>query len=333
MQPARYANDPDWLIKFLVESHALNSRLTSPDSTINRAHLDETRSSQTCNQSLPSDSNPCARVGVIVDGRKLVSCPPVETCETKAAPIMTRETQCTNQQDNNLKIRVIRKILDANFAPSHLKQGSREGVDLNQLEMATIDCVFNAFNFFNQPSSSSRSELSSVEGVTRFTDLYLEKLISGCRSLPSYSELCLQDQITLVRAGFPNILAVKSFLSSDLSANCWQATNQRQMRLEGSSFQNDVDQSLVAHLTSDPKVVCILITIVLYNPDISHLQAVDAIKLEQYTYIYLLRRYLESQCGSSCRARTEHFNLIHTIEKVMSMRQQSMSSAHINCNK
>ncbi|XP_053210024.1 protein embryonic gonad-like isoform X2 [Panonychus citri] len=257
-------SNSDWLIRFLVESHALNlptsrlsvDQLNSESSIVNKTDQSSTiraTETATCLQqpqpqsssssSSRSESNPCTRVGVIVDGRKLAPSP-TPMISSKKTCVYPPGLSCSdrqkqqppsltpiNQTDCNLKARVIRKILDANFAPSHLKQGCRKGFALDDLESETIDSLVNAFDFFNQPLTVNNCELTSIEGVTQFTDLYLEKLISGCRCLSSYSKLCLEDQITLVKGGFPDILTVKSHFCASMSTtsssprpsdNCWQ---------------------------------------------------------------------------------------------------------------
>ena len=53
----------------------------------------------------------------------------------------------------------------------------------------------------------------------------------------------------------------------------------------------------------------------LFDPDRPHVQHADAIRLEQESYYYLLRRYLESTIGG-CLARSTYLRLMKKVSEL-----------------
>jgi nuclear receptor subfamily 1 group I len=66
---------------------------------------------------------------------------------------------------------------------------------------------------------------------------------------------------------------------------------------------------------SDEQIMLLLSAITLFDADRPHIIHRDAIKLEQESYYYLLRRYLESIVGS-CSARSMFLRLIGKVSEL-----------------
>lgn len=66
---------------------------------------------------------------------------------------------------------------------------------------------------------------------------------------------------------------------------------------------------------SDEHIMLLLSAITLFDPNRPHVIHRDAIKLEQESYYYLLRRYLESVVGG-CNARSMFLKLIAKISEL-----------------
>lgn len=69
-------------------------------------------------------------------------------------------------------------------------------------------------------------------------------------------------------------------------------------------------QSFDDRWRSDEYVMLLLSAIALFNPDRSNVLHKDVVKLEQDTYYYLLRRYLQCVCTNGCMARSAYLHLI-----------------------
>lgn len=66
---------------------------------------------------------------------------------------------------------------------------------------------------------------------------------------------------------------------------------------------------------SDEHIMLLLSAITLFDPDRPHIVHRDAIKLEQESYYYLLRRYLEAVVGG-CQARTMFLQLVAKVSEL-----------------
>nr|AVO63740.1 hormone receptor 96-1 [Tetranychus cinnabarinus] len=270
--------------------------------------LDQTDSMQGSVKS-PSCDSPTP-VSVIMNGSRL------DSCQLSSNKVNV-EAKASSDQD----IEVMEDSLEEQINPKlqfnsvcEDKNGCQD-LSLSLTEIKTIERVVEAFYSFSQPLP--RNENVSVETIIQFTDIYLEKLISGCRSLFFFCNMCLDDQITLVKFSFPVILSVEKHFST-LST----AKNEigDQPKLDTSMIA--IDYSLVNHLVKDPKVICVLIAVILYNPDLHNLRNSLTIRKERQLYIKLLRRYLESQCGSPYQARVKLFDLINLTNRLIFTQQQ-----------
>lgn len=74
-------------------------------------------------------------------------------------------------------------------------------------------------------------------------------------------------------------------------------------------------QSFEPQWRSDEHIMLLLGAVTLFDPDRPHVIHSDAIRLEQESYYYLLRRYLESTVGG-CEARTTYLRLMRKVSEL-----------------
>lgn len=233
-------------------------------------------------------------------------------------PFSSENSAEENKVELLIKGWIAKKLQETDLAPLPLKKGNHEGLNLTQLEESTVRCLYNVFNWLNQPPSLAG--LNSAEfSPLKFNQFCCEKLMAACMYLPGHSKLSFTDRYMLANYGWANALSVKNHLLKLARVNTWQNGNQKHDSSNPAS-----DHSTFYDLCANPTVFCILVAIMIYNPDLVNLQAIEFIRFEQYSYIYLLKRFLEDTLGNAERAKLEHYKLIYTIEKIMIIRQQTM---------
>lgn len=78
-------------------------------------------------------------------------------------------------------------------------------------------------------------------------------------------------------------------------------------------------------LKSDENVILILSAIVLFTPNRPKVIHEEVIRLEQNSYFYLLRRYLDSQYPNGCEAKAVFLKLIQKINELRKLNQEMIS--------
>lgn len=284
----------DWFVDYMYSTQRLR-QLPSATATLGQ----------------PSPFSPASQPG------SSNSTPGIPGLPGSSMPFSSENSAEENKVELLIKGWIAKKLHETDIAPLTLKKGNHEGLSLTQLEESTIRCLYNVFNWLNQPPSLAG--LGSPEATLRFNQFCCQKLMAACMYLPGHAKLSFADRYMLANYGWANALSVKNHLLKLARVNSWQNGNQNHDSSNPAS-----DHSTFYELCANPTVFCILVAIMIYNPDLVNLQAIEFIRFEQYSYIYLLKRFLEDTLGDAERAKMEHYKLIYTIEKIMIIRQQTM---------
>ncbi|CAG2105656.1 unnamed protein product [Medioppia subpectinata] len=178
----------------------------------------------------------------------------------------------------------------------------------------TISCQNELIVQFNNGNQCSRN-------TTKMLAIYLERVTEGImqmsKCLPAFNQLSDTDQLSLIKYGCFDICALRSVLCFNYDYEYW-------------NYQMGADKSVILKLDllkaekrniygsyhtfltnigrqwdSDPIVIDLLTTILLFNPDRPELMSRELIRLQQNIYMYLLQRYLIIKYGSESEAKTK----------------------------
>ncbi|XP_025018141.1 nuclear hormone receptor HR96-like [Tetranychus urticae] len=239
-----------------------------------------------------------------------------------------------DEREESWKIKVNHRILEANFVPIYLRNDKKDLNTLNEMEIDKLNELVQAFSAIDEPIlDQSCAEDSGISDVIRFSDLAIRRLIKWCKKIQAFASLCLEDQMALLKAGCLEMLSMKASFNFNLDDESWQdAYTKNGLKL--TIFRQASEKLYEAHRQfirtfnqrwrTDHKVNLLLVAIVLFNPDRPNLLHPATVRLEHYTYIYLLRRYLETKSDSLCQARTDHYNLMMKIEDLRELHDKTV---------
>ncbi|XP_015795677.1 uncharacterized protein LOC107372050 [Tetranychus urticae] len=229
----------------------------------------------------------------------------------------------TSLVDEPWKPSVAKKILAAYYTPLSLKSELlATKAALNEFQSLAMQEAVMAFH-----DIAFHNNITIKQGRSNFPDVGPKTIVKACRRVKGFRRLLDDDKVTLLSSGLLDVMVLRSVLLYDHLTDSWSCSGSRFAR-------NDVfqDLSLLIGLTrvietfpdrwrKDLTVACLIYLIIIFNPDLPYLQFSGSIRQEQYTYIYLLQRYLEMACKSPCDASDYHYRLMAKIEDIQNLRR------------
>lgn len=163
--------------------------------------------------------------------------------------------------------------------------------------------------------------------VINLTDIAIRRIIKMAKKLAAFKTLCQEDQIALLKGGCTELMILRSVMSYDADKGCWKIphtdsyTNHIKVEVLKEARGNVYEehqrfiQSFDPLWRSDEQIMLLLSAVTLFDASRPNVVHGDAIRLEQESYYYLLRRYLESTVGG-CRARSMFLQLVHKVAQL-----------------
>ncbi|CAG2103175.1 unnamed protein product [Medioppia subpectinata] len=183
----------------------------------------------------------------------------------------------------------------------------------NELEYRRLSELFRAFDLFKyKPLDAERNALllTNVNQVYRvcnkIMDWDIKGLIRFTKDLSTFSNICGNDQLALIKYGCFEILMLKYTMLYDINTDYWTWASSTVGPIVG-AFKLDVLKyekhnlynhykeyfyKVIPEWCQDYVIMDLLTAIVLFNPNRPNLTHRDVVKAEQQLYIYLLQRYL-----------------------------------------
>ncbi|XP_015794047.1 uncharacterized protein LOC107370588 [Tetranychus urticae] len=218
--------------------------------------------------------------------------------------------------------KVAKKILSVDYSQlSLVKDCYHAQAPLDRLETFLLADVVNAFQ---------DDEPINLPDISRkvHTNPSPAKFVSICMRLKSLRKLCNNDKIVLISGSFYEIVSLNVVFKYNQSNDEWILTEY------GSRFGRrdffiwnrllhdksvSVIESFPDRWRKDEVVETLLSLLIIFNPDQVGLIFADSVRHEQYIYIHLLKRYLESVCESPCDASDNLYRLMVAVEKFREM--------------
>ncbi|KAL0276607.1 UNVERIFIED_CONTAM: hypothetical protein PYX00_004151 [Menopon gallinae] len=163
--------------------------------------------------------------------------------------------------------------------------------------------------------------------VLNLTAVAIRRLIKMSKKVNAFKNMCQEDQIALLKGCCTEMMILRSAMTYDSDRETWQIPHSKEklMNIKVDVLKEAGGKVFEEHQrflqTFDPKwrydenIMLILSAITLFTPDRPRVVHYDVIKLEQNSYYYLLRRYLES-VYRGCEARSTFLKLIHKISEL-----------------
>lgn len=178
--------------------------------------------------------------------------------------------------------------------------------------------------------------------VINLTAVAIKRLIKMSKKIAAFRNMCQEDQVALLKGGCTEMMIMRSVLSYDGDGDTWKIPHSRG---DMSSIKADVLKLAKGNVYEeherfirtfdhkwrmDENIILILCAIVLFTPTRARVIHCDVIKLEQNSYYYLLRRYLES-VYPGCEAKSTFIKLIQKISDVERL-NQVIIGVYLNVN-
>ncbi|XP_003701440.1 nuclear hormone receptor HR96 [Megachile rotundata] len=177
--------------------------------------------------------------------------------------------------------------------------------------------------------------------VINLTAIAIRRLIKMAKKINAFKNMCQEDQIALLKGGCTEMMILRSALSYDAEKDMWCIPHsQESMSNIKVDILKEAKGNLYAEHTRflrnfdsrwrDENIILILSAIALFTPDRPKVVHNDVIKLEQNSYYYLLRRYLES-IYPGCEAKSMFLKLIQKISDLHRLNNEVVG-VYLNLN-
>ncbi|GFY40893.1 nuclear hormone receptor HR96 [Trichonephila inaurata madagascariensis] len=217
------------------------------------------------------------------------------------------------------------KAVEIEFTELPIRDSLINSKELNSIEKLKLQELVNANEILKMPLVCDKNDPSLID-VINMTDHAIRRLIKMSKRIGSFKNLCQDDQIALLKGGCTELMILRSVMSYDPEKECWQGPEgPKKMSIKVDVLKEAKGNVYEEHkrfITSfhpqwraDENIMLILSGIALFTPERPNTVHKEAIKLEQDTYYYLLRRYLDSKYGV-CEAKPVYLKLIQKIQEL-----------------
>ncbi|CAH2005506.1 unnamed protein product [Acanthoscelides obtectus] len=174
-------------------------------------------------------------------------------------------------------------------------------------------------------------ESTTIVDLINLTALAIRRLIKMVKKINSFKNMCQEDQVALLKGGCTEIMLLRSAMNYDPQKRTWEIPHTQELNVDVDILKLAKGNIYQEHekfiKTFDPKwiadenIILILSAVVLFTPDRPRVVHQDVIKLEQNSYYYLLRRYLES-VYPGCEAKSTFLKLIQKITELHKVNEE-----------
>ncbi|XP_041985210.1 nuclear hormone receptor HR96 [Aricia agestis] len=230
--------------------------------------------------------------------------------------------------------------------------------ELNEVERAKLNELIVANKALHAPIDDDVSMLIGDSGgvlkggggshdprlitIVNITAVAIRRFIKMAKKINAFKNMCEEDQIALLKGGCIEMMVLRSTMTYDGQANQWTLPHSRRqfgsirtdvLKLAGGDIYRAHEQfigSFQPRWRRDEHLILVMSAILLFTPDRARAVHRDVIKLEQNSYYYLLRRYLES-IYPGCEAKSTFLKLI---QKILELRKfaEEVTGVYLDVN-
>ncbi|XP_060529883.1 nuclear hormone receptor HR96 [Cylas formicarius] len=189
-----------------------------------------------------------------------------------------------------------------------------------------LDLIGNNFKYHSLLYGNPKEKDPKLVDVINLTAIGIRRLIKMAKKINAFRNMCQEDQVALLKGGCIEIMILHSAMKYDPKKQMWKIPHtQEPLKINVDVLKLARGSAYLEHekfiKTFDPKwmadenIILILCAIILFTPNRPRVIHQDVIKLEQNSYYYLLRRYLES-IYPGCEAKSTFLKLIQKIAEL-----------------
>ncbi|XP_015789898.1 uncharacterized protein LOC107366775 [Tetranychus urticae] len=218
---------------------------------------------------------------------------------------------------------VFNRLLEDNFIQLNLQE-ERLSIEsgLRQFEYKKYHELAKISDILHENRDAA---LERTEPVDKFQiniiQKHTEKLIAAVKKITSFTNLCLDDQISLLKSRFLDLCIIKSIIFVEPETRSIKINGQK-ISMERCSMMNDnmfieLTASIHPILRSDPLINLLILILCLLNPNSASLRSSYAVRKEYFITVHLVQKYLEIRGFSILEANYEIKKLICNLENFL----------------
>ncbi|XP_031351360.1 nuclear hormone receptor HR96 isoform X1 [Photinus pyralis] len=193
----------------------------------------------------------------------------------------------------------------------------------------------------SNPEQALHADPALVD-VINLTAVAIRRLIKMAKKINAFKNMCQEDQVALLKGGCTEMMILRSAMDYDPTRRTWRIPHSQEslsnlkvdvLKLAKGNIYQEHERFIKTfdpQWRSDENVILILCAITLFTPDRPRVIHQDVIKLEQNSYYYLLRRYLES-VYPGCTAKSTFLKLIQKISELHKLNDEVIN-VYLNVN-
>ncbi|XP_063389285.1 nuclear hormone receptor HR96 [Cydia fagiglandana] len=279
---------------------------------------------------------------------------PVHMCEelpststdpdiNKARDILQDVERIEPNSMESILCEAIKLEFEAYTSVNNCSGSSRE---LNEVERAKLNELIVANKALHAPIDDDMSQLIAADctsnlkdgdgvhdprlvTIVNLTAIAIRRFIKMAKKINAFKNMCEEDQVALLKGGCIEMMVLRSTMTYDGQMNQWKVPHSQEqfgcirtdvLKLaKGNIYRSHESfiRSFDARWRQDEQIILVMSAILLFTPDRPKVVHRDVIKLEQNSYYYLLRRYLES-VYPGCEAKSTFLKLI---QKILELRK------------
>ncbi|KAJ8687815.1 hypothetical protein QAD02_023609 [Eretmocerus hayati] len=241
-----------------------------------------------------------------------------------------------NVAEGNSVESVLYKAIKLEYSPSNL---IHDNMDLNDTERAKLNELIIAHRALSAPLNEDVGYTGDLEksdstllGVINLTAVAVRRFIKMSKKISAFKNMCQEDQLALLKGGCTEMMLLRSAIHYDPDKEIWKILETKHKM---TSIKVDILKEAKGNLFTehskfvstfdsrwrDENIILILCAIALFSPERSKVIHRDVIKLEQNSYYYLLRRYLES-VYPKCEAKSTFLKLIQKMSELHKLNKE-----------
>ncbi|XP_063541746.1 nuclear hormone receptor HR96 [Cydia strobilella] len=279
---------------------------------------------------------------------------PVHMCEelpststdpdiNKARDILQDVERIEPNSMESILCEAIKLEFEAYTSVTNCSGSSRE---LNEVERAKLNELIVANKALHAPIDDDMSQLIAADctsnlkdgdgvhdprlvTIVNLTAIAIRRFIKMAKKINAFKNMCEEDQVALLKGGCIEMMVLRSTMTYDGQMNQWKVPHSQEqfgcirtdvLKLaKGNIYRSHESfiRSFDTRWRQDEQIILVMSAILLFTPDRPKVVHRDVIKLEQNSYYYLLRRYLES-VYPGCEAKSTFLKLI---QKILELRK------------
>uniref|UniRef100_A0A1B6EGZ0 Nuclear receptor domain-containing protein n=1 Tax=Clastoptera arizonana TaxID=38151 RepID=A0A1B6EGZ0_9HEMI len=221
---------------------------------------------------------------------------------------------------------IIYKAVELEFEPCSVTRTSVSN-ELTSTELERLDELINANEDFFAPISIETLLVGHIKDIITLTAIAVRRLIKMSKLISAFKNMCQDDQMALLKGGCTELMILRSVMTYDPNKNTWKIPYSKKeikdlkidVLKEAKSNIYDEHQQFLRTFNEEwrtnQNIMLLLSAIILFSPERPKIIHRDVVKLEQNSYYYLLRRYLES-IYPGCKARSTFLKLIQKVSEL-----------------